>query len=80
VANCWLGCLKPHNATLEVIAPLVVDLKAAIGTIIVEVEALASLPLDRILCTVVEGVLSALDIAKLLACLFNVSPLALLLR
>jgi len=79
VADRWLGCLKAHNATLEVIGPLVNDLKGALGTIIVEVEALASLPLERILCTIVGGVLGALDIARLLACLFNVSSFALLL-
>ena len=73
MANCSLGCLTAHNATIDVITPIVAEIKVALGGVIVQVEALASLPLDRILCTVVEGVLSALDIAKLLACLFNVS-------
>jgi len=62
-----------------VIRPIAEDLKVALATIIVDVKALASLPLDTILCTVVGGVLNAVAIARLLACLFNVSASALLL-
>jgi len=66
-----LGCIKAEDATIEVIVPIVAKLKVAIEGIIVDVKALASLPLDRILCTLVEGVLDAAAIAKLLACIFN---------
>ncbi|KAF9653538.1 hypothetical protein BDM02DRAFT_3125522 [Thelephora ganbajun] len=66
-----LGCIKAENATVEVIAPIVAKLKIAIGDVICDVKALASLPLERILCTLVGGVLDAVAIAKLLACLLN---------
>ena len=74
-ADLWIGCIRANNATLENIAPIVANLKATIGDIIVEVNGLASLSLDRILCTTVGGALDALAIAKLLACLLNVSLL-----
>lgn len=55
------------------IVPIIAKLKVAVEGVIVDVKALVGLPLDRILCTLVGGVLDALSIAKLLACLFNVS-------
>ena len=67
-----IGCIKAENATLEVIAPIVANLKVAIEGAIVDVKGLASVPLDRLLCTLVGGVLDALAIAKLLGCLLNV--------
>lgn len=72
-SDCEIGCLKAEDATLEVVVAIVVKLKVAVEGVIVDVKALASLPLDRILCTLVGGVLDAVAIAKLLACLLNAS-------
>lgn len=66
MANRWLGCIKPDNATVEAVTPIVAQLKVAIEGTIVDVKALASLSLERILCTSVGGVLDAISIAKLL--------------
>ena len=55
------------------IVPIIANLKVAVEGIIVDVNALASVPLDRLLCTLVEGVLDAAAIARLLGCLLNVS-------
>jgi len=66
-----LSCIKAEDATFEVIAPIIAKLKVAIEGVIADVKVLASLPLERILCTLVGGVLNALTIAKLLACLLN---------
>ena len=69
-----LACIKSGDgATIEVISPIIAELKVAIEKVIVDVEVLVSLPLEKILCTAVGGVLDALAIAKLLACLLNVS-------
>jgi len=67
-----LTCIKSGDgATIEVISPIIAELKVAIKKVIVDVKVLVSLPLEKILCTAVGGVLDALAIAKLLACLLN---------
>jgi hypothetical protein len=55
-----------------VIVAIVAKLKVAVEGVIVDVKALASLPHERILCTLVGGALDGLSIAKLLASLCNV--------
>ena len=78
VSDFQIGCIKAEDATLEVIAPIIVKLKVAIEAVIVDVKVLASVPSDRVLCTLVGGVLDALSIAKLLACLLNVGTFGVL--
>jgi ABC-type dipeptide/oligopeptide/nickel transport system ATPase subunit len=78
VSDGQIGCIKAENATVEVIAPIVAKLKVAVEDVIVDVKVLASLPLERVLCTLVGGVLDALSIAKLLGCLLNVGVLNVL--
>jgi len=66
-----LGCIKAEDVSVEVVVAVVAKLKVALEGVIVDVKALASLPLERILCTVAGGVLDAVSIAKLLAVILN---------
>ena len=80
VSDHWIGCIKGEDATVEKIGPVIFKLKVAVNDVIADVKVLGSLPLERILRTFAGGVLDAVAIAKLLACLLNVSAFDLLLE
>jgi len=70
VFNCLPESLPAEQCTVETIKPVIVEIKGILQTAISDVEALVGSALDLVLHTV-TGVLSLLNLCKLIATLYN---------